>query len=141
MSSHCAALPPEIRHLICRSVSNPLPHFRPSSNQSQLLKFDLKNLRLVNAPWGSVAASILFHSFVSDLVETDKKKLDAILTSRPGGILDSIKTLTVPYRGHAAHEKQSQDFLRLASVLPRDILTQLQACVERDDLAVILGSQ
>lgn len=125
MSSQCAAL----------------PYFPSPSNQRQLLPIDLKNLRLVNPPWASVAAFILFHSFVSDLAETDKKKLDAIFTSRPGGILDSIKTLTVPYKGPDAHEKSSQDLLRLATVLPRDTLTQLQSCVERDALAVILGSQ
>lgn len=104
---------------------------------------DLKNLRLVDAPWGSVAASILFHTFESDLADTDTRKVDAILTSCTGGMLDSIKQLRIKAAKSGADIEQSRNLLRLIGVLPRNSLTglHLDSCMDQDVLGVYLRAQ
>jgi hypothetical protein len=69
--------------------------------------------------------------------------MDAILTSPVGGVLDSIKELTVTLVQPDAQEKQFRNLLRLVSVLPRDGLTHLNlvGVAEQDVVGLILRTQ
>jgi hypothetical protein len=97
----------------------------------------------VDARWESVATSILFHTFKSDLVETGTRKFDDIWISRAGGILDRIKRMKIKTATNDTLEEQSRNLLRLIRVLPLGSLTRLHfdSYVDRDVLGVCLRAQ
>lgn len=65
------------------------------------------NVRLVNSQWGSVAASILLHTFETDLVEINERQLDALLTSAPDGFRGSVKILVLKFTTDMASKREA----------------------------------
>ncbi|KAF1917844.1 hypothetical protein BDU57DRAFT_494190 [Ampelomyces quisqualis] len=101
MSDHTAKLPPELRHIICDMIP----------------RKSLKCVRLVNKPWACAAARVLWHTFVSNLVPSKQRQLHALLTSRPGGFLDSVRNLeTLP--STLSTSEISTAVLQLLAALP-----------------------
>jgi hypothetical protein len=80
---------------------------------------------------------VIFRLFETNLVKTNRRKFNALLTSRPSGFLNSIRVLQIS-RGY-----DNNALLRLLSVLPRDRLIELRcvAWIERNTLGVFLRNQ
>ncbi|KAF2119161.1 hypothetical protein BDV96DRAFT_643307 [Lophiotrema nucula] len=79
-------------------------------------KADLKNVRLVNKSWGSVAATQLWHEFRTDLCETKSKKMENLINGSEQFLL-SVKKLIVA--------SSLEDSLRIAPAKLVDLLCAL----------------
>lgn len=66
---------------------------------TQLPIESLQDVRLVSQLWSHAAAAWLWHTFDSDLQTSATRKFDALLASRPGGFLDSVRSLNIRYCG------------------------------------------
>ncbi|XPS67772.1 hypothetical protein M3J09_000070 [Ascochyta lentis] len=110
-----AGIPSEVRHIMLS--------FLPNSS--------LKNVRLVNKQWSAAAATILWSDLTLDLVETGHRKLDALLDSESGGVLDSVKKLSIS-TGQSGLSTTCRGYITellhdLFIALPRDCLIQLSS--------------
>ncbi|CAO2648641.1 Nn.00g079080.m01.CDS01 [Neocucurbitaria sp. VM-36] len=97
----------------------------------------LKDIRIVNKEWGSIAASLLFSVFNTNLVETRQRRLAAMLVSPAGGLLDSVRELNIVHQedGRVPADKDNK-ILQLLCVLPHNCLSGLSSIVPLHVLVV-----
>ena len=110
----------------------------------------LKRARLINKQWSAVAATLLWRELRIDvyLYATHRHRFDALLNSRPNGILDNVKKLSILTELTTSNASQKQQvtsaLLRLFSALPQDNLSSLRSirlAIHPDVVCALLGTQ
>ncbi|KAF9702013.1 hypothetical protein EKO04_000027 [Ascochyta lentis] len=113
----------------CDHFSN-LPNELKYMILSLLPCHSLKVARLVDKEWAVVAASLLFHTVETRLLETENRKISTLIDGLPGGFLDSVKVLCISSVSNPpAREKTENSLLRLLGALPRDTLATFRCSV------------
>lgn len=144
MCDHTAKLPPELRRMVCEQVcSVPMESkWRPrfASDALQLPRESLKRVRLVSQSWSHVAAALLWYTFTSDLSNTSTQEFDALLTSKPGGFLDSFRILNIVGEVDLKINGSQGRLPLLLCLLPRGLLRKFTAqhTIDRWMLGVLL---
>lgn len=87
----------------------------------QIPRESLKHVRLVSQSWSHAAAALLWHAFSTDLSNTSTRQFDALLTSQPGGFLDSVRNLHIRTANPLSSQTEERLIL-LLSLLPRGSL-------------------
>lgn len=106
-------------------------------------------MRLVSKQWSAVAATLLWSKITIDLIDTDKRKIAAIINSIPGGVLDNIKELTISNPDQRTLDPQlrsqaASNLLAILGALPRDTLISFRSAFFRLDqniLGILLRNQ
>ncbi|KAH7411840.1 hypothetical protein DE146DRAFT_750991 [Phaeosphaeria sp. MPI-PUGE-AT-0046c] len=126
MCDHTEKVPPELRRMVCDLM--------PQKS--------LKDIRLVNQSWSQVSAALLWHTFASDLSTPVTRDFDALLTSQPGGFLDSVRILHINTAGSSSSQTETT-LLQLLSLLPRGSLQKFTAdhAMECRTLGVLIRRQ